>query len=152
MGERRTNEPNAPNKRRVSVGEAARVLGITDGAVRMRINRGTLDSDKDNAGRVYVYITPPHTGDHTGDTRAPTPDRTDQLIRQLEDRVKSLEEANSENRRIIAALTSRIPQLESPVREASPAPSDAPTGDTGGAEKATESTRRRSWWRRVIRG
>jgi hypothetical protein len=41
-----------------------------------------------------------------------TPDRTtDELIAELRDRVRSLEEANRENRRIIAALTQRRPEL-----------------------------------------
>jgi hypothetical protein len=45
-------------------------------------------------------------------------DRTDLLISELQDRVRSLEESDRENRRIIAALTQRIPARE--------APSDAP--------------------------
>jgi hypothetical protein len=36
----------------------------------------------------------------------------------LQDRVRSLEEANRENRRIIAALTSRIPAIEAPADRA----------------------------------
>ena len=36
------------------------------------------------------------------------------LIDELRDRVRSLEKASSENRRIIAALTSRIPAIEAP--------------------------------------
>jgi hypothetical protein len=35
----------------------------------------------------------------------------------LRDRVRSLEESNRENRRIIAALTSRIPAIEAPPDE-----------------------------------
>ena len=44
-------------------------------------------------------------------------DRTDLFIAELQDRVRSLEEANRENRRIIAALTSRIPAIEAPADE-----------------------------------
>jgi hypothetical protein len=95
------------------------VLGISEDAVRMRIKRGTLAADK-QGGRLYVYLT-------TDPTTEPTPDRTDALIAELQDRVRSLEDANRENRRIIAALTSRIPQLE--------APREAP----GDAETATEA-------------
>jgi hypothetical protein len=47
-----------------------------------------------------------------------TPDRTDELLSELRDRVRSLENqlrqeraANRENRRIIASLTSRTPKL-----------------------------------------
>jgi hypothetical protein len=61
-----------------------------------------------------------------------TPDRTDELIAELRDRVRSLEEANRENRRIIASLTSRAPEQ--------PAPPEA---------IRTEPVRRRysSWWK-----
>jgi hypothetical protein len=56
---------------------------------------------------------------------------TEALISEMRGRIESLErqldkerEANSENRRIIAALTSRIPQLE-PPQEAPGAPETA---------------------------
>ena len=75
----------------------------------MRVKRGTLPSEREG-GRLYVYLTSEPT------------DRTDELIDELKDRVRSLEEqlgsereANRENRRIIAALTSRIPKLEAPT-------------------------------------
>ena len=41
-------------------------------------------------------------------------DRTELLIVELQDRVSCLEEANRENRRILEALTSRIPALGVP--------------------------------------
>jgi Mg2+ and Co2+ transporter CorA len=90
------------DQRRLTVHDAARQLGISEDAVRMRIKRGTLSADKEG-GRLYVLL----------DTE-PTTDRTDELIEELRGRVSSLEhqlgqerEANRENRRIIAALTSR---------------------------------------------
>lgn len=111
MGERHTTPRTVPdltkNQQRLTVHDAARVLGISEDAVRMRIKRGTLAADK-QGGRLYVYLT-------TDPTTEPTPDRTDALIAELQDRVHSLEDANRENRRIIAALTSRIPQLEAPA-------------------------------------
>jgi hypothetical protein len=55
------------------------------------------------------------------------------LVEELRDRVRSLEEANRENRRIIAALTSRIPAIQAPKyaskaaepRSEGPAPTEA---------------------------
>ena len=41
MGEDRTGEPQA-NHERLTVAQAAAALGITEGAVRSRIKRGTL--------------------------------------------------------------------------------------------------------------
>jgi predicted phage gp36 major capsid-like protein len=80
----------------------------------------------------------------------------DELVDELRDRVRRLEqdldtrtEELREHRRIIAALTSRIPQLEAPQepRDARETPSEdggteTPAGDTGEP--------RRSWWRRFF--
>jgi hypothetical protein len=41
---------------RVTVAEAARRLNVKEQAIRKRISRGTLQHDKDEDGRVYVYI------------------------------------------------------------------------------------------------
>ena len=99
-------------------------------------------------------------------TTDPT-DRTDELIAELRDRVRSLEdqmgqerEANRENRRIIAALTSRIPELEAPADSAPGAPGspetapepvqrESPFTEEPGAQEAAQP---RSWWRRMFRG
>jgi excisionase family DNA binding protein len=39
---------------RLTVQEAAEVLGTSVDAVRMRVRRGSLPSEKDSDGRVYV--------------------------------------------------------------------------------------------------
>ena len=41
---------------RVTVAEVARRLSVKEQAIRKRISRGTLQHDKDEDGRVYVYI------------------------------------------------------------------------------------------------
>ena len=41
---------------RLAVPEAARALGLTEGALRQRIQRGTLESERDEDGRVYVLL------------------------------------------------------------------------------------------------
>ncbi len=81
--------------------EAAEVLGISAEAVRGRIRQGTLPLEREGE-TVYVLLD------------APLDDPTDLLIAELQDRVCSLEKANRENRRIVAALTSRIPAIEAP--------------------------------------
>jgi hypothetical protein len=122
-------------------------MGITEGAVRSRIKRGTLDTAKEGA-RVFVLW-----GGGTAQA-ADVPDaRTDALIDELRDRVRALEEANSENRRIIAALTSRIPAIEAPPG-ASGSPETAEEAaervrarsDAPGRQEATQ----RPWWRRIF--
>src|SRR5919112_1099640 len=46
---------------RVTVQEAAQRLGISQDAVRQRIRRGSMRHDKDDKGRVYVYLNPTNT-------------------------------------------------------------------------------------------
>src|SRR3954453_4523164 len=41
---------------RVTVSEAAQRLGVKEQAIRKRIQRETLPHDKDETGRVYVYL------------------------------------------------------------------------------------------------
>jgi hypothetical protein len=51
VGEERTYHWGAeptPNQRRVPVPEAAELLGISEGAVRMRVKRGTLPSTRES--------------------------------------------------------------------------------------------------------
>ena len=43
---------------RVTVAEAAARLGVKEQAIRKRIQRGTLAHDKDEDGRVHVYLDP----------------------------------------------------------------------------------------------
>lgn len=43
---------------RVTVVEAAARLGVKEQAIRKRIQRGTIAHDKDDDGRVYVYLDP----------------------------------------------------------------------------------------------
>src|SRR5215208_3905069 len=157
VGERRRTESNAPDPtatRRLLVRDAARELGISEDAVRMRVKRGTLSADKEGS-RLYILLTPDPTSE-------PTATRTDELIAELRDRVRSLDdqldqerEANRENRRIIAALTSRIPELEAPseTRAAPETVEQEPEGaeprpDAPGAQEGAE----RPWWRRLFGG
>jgi hypothetical protein len=57
MTEDRTATERRPNRRRVTVAEAAEILGITAEAVRTRIKRDKLDSVKEPPGpRGTVYV------------------------------------------------------------------------------------------------
>src|SRR5215212_3253967 len=147
MGEERT-----PPKRRTTVAEAAEILGISAEAVRGRIRRGTLPVERES-GTVYVLLDHPSkdrtTADQPRTTGDQPDDRTDLLIAELQDRVRSLEEANRENRRIIAALTSRIPAIEAPSdeRESPETPSGAGP-NTQAPSPAETPAETRPWWRR----
>jgi excisionase family DNA binding protein len=130
---------------RVTVQEAARLLGISEGAVRARIHRGTLETERDS-GTVYVRL-------NTNDT---TNERTEQseLVQTLREYNAALErqlnaerEASAELRRIVAGLVQRIPELEAPSE-----PRESPESPTETVEGTQEGTQQRPWWRRIIAG
>ena len=126
------------------------MLGISTGAVRNRLSRGTLRSTKEK-GTVYVLL--PTDMSRGADRDADdTPDgMPNDLIQAMQGRIDDLRaqleqanEANRENRRIIAALTSRIPQLEAPAETPDAAetvedtPEEAPPPSaTAGPQTAT---------------
>jgi hypothetical protein len=134
---------------RVTVAEAAARLGVKEQAIRKRIQRGTLTHDKDDDGRVYVYLD--IEGRATG-TDADASINT--LLQSLQDQIVYLrqesEDWKEEARRkdtIIMSLTQRIPELEpsSEARETPVGPSDdKDQGTSAGPQKPLQ---RRSWWR-----
>jgi hypothetical protein len=70
-----------------------------------------------------------------------------ELIAELRDRVRSLEKANRENRRIIAAVTSRIPDLPTPpmsLQEPSESPQAATASSEGTRPAQMPEARRRA--------
>jgi len=95
------------------------------------------------------------TADQSRTTIDQPNDRTDVLIAELQDRVRSLEEANRENRRLLAAALERIPAIE-PSAETRESPETATDAEdrvehrpgTTGAREGTQ----RSWWRRMFGG
>ena len=137
---------NRATVRRVTVAEAARMLDLSTEAVRSRVQRGTLDSIKVD-GAVYVLLD----ADQVRPSAARTDDQTpliqslQALVQSLQDQATNLREqleqerrANRENRRIIAALTQRIPQRR-------PGPPEATEPET---QESTEPSESHSWWRR----
>jgi hypothetical protein len=159
-------DTNTPDTERYTVSEAADMLGITTGAVRNRLSRGTLAKVKES-GTVYVLLpadmsrdagrdaddTPPDMSH--GESEALTSELRDRL-RYVEDQLEAERQAHAEARRIIAGLVERIPALEAPAEESQEPPgspeSVSEVGDKGHAPGGTERAARRPWWRRVFGG
>jgi hypothetical protein len=100
--------------RRLTVQEAAEVLGTSVDAVRMRARRGSLESEKDSDGRVYVWVDPDESETRhrlNGESTALISAK-DETIRVLQEQLEAEREAHKEARRIIAGLVQRIPELE----------------------------------------
>ena len=117
--------------RRLTVEEAAEVLGITTDDVRIRISHGTLPSESDGK-RVCVLLDDMATYDRPGESNV--------LISELRERVRYLEgiaaTRDEEIRRrdhIIAGLLERVPAaIEPPSNppESPPAPRVPPDMST----------------------
>src|SRR5215216_479754 len=85
---------------RLTVPQAAGVMGISAEAVRQRIKRGTLTTEKDANGTVIVLLDADSTrtnGDRSSDSTHTNDDST-ALVEELRDRVRSLETQLSEER------------------------------------------------------
>ena len=157
---------------RVTIREAAARLGVTEAAVRKRIQRGSLGKELGQDGRVYVYL------DLSQDTSHPESQLhrdpvVEELVEELRDRVafleRSLERRSLEAERyqqIVAGLTQtnnnlsvRVLELEGP-REASGATESPeapetveeeqervePRSDTAEARRGAQ----RPWWKRFF--
>jgi excisionase family DNA binding protein len=137
--------------RRVPVAEAARLLGISDGAVRQRIKRGTLPSEREG-GRLYVLLNIDPTGD-TSRTYDRTNNHTSELIATLREQLQAERQAHAEARRLLAAALERIPlQLESPRDEQeSPQAAAEDQSDTQTPSEPQEASVR-PWLRRIFEG
>src|SRR5829696_3215547 len=121
------------------VGEAARELGISTDAVRKRIARGSLESDKPN-GTVQVWLGGGGTkagreaGREAGGEEGTLVEALRAQVGILRSELDEAHAANRENRRIIAGLTQRIPELPAP----------APEELIGGPQKAEEDDEQRA--------
>ncbi len=160
--------------RRVTVAQAALLLGLSEAAVRSRLKRGTLSKEKDADGTVFVVLDGGGSGDRrptaNGD-RPATDQTTDQsALALMQAHLDSLgeqltyfryqldqeREANRENRRIIAGLVQRVPELgpAHEPRDVSETVAEGPDSEeqrppaADGAQKGAE--RRSSWWRRFF--
>ena len=149
---------------RLTVQEAARHLGISQDAVRQRIRRGSMRHDKDDKGRVYVYLdltdTPHPTDVHDASQDTVHDASRNELIMELRDRVRFLEaeltDRKEESRRkdhIIAALTQRIPQLEpaSEPREHSENPTEHLDENSTTSINESRRLKRLIWIPRLLR-
>jgi hypothetical protein len=123
---------------KMTVEDAARSLGIKEESVRKRVRRGKLRSEKDEDGRLYVYVDASKTvrDEYMDEPRDVYPNRyegksrsvaheliesEDETIRILQDQLQKEREARRRADTIIAqlaqanaTLAQRVPGLEAP--------------------------------------
>jgi hypothetical protein len=136
---------------RVTIQEAARKLGVSEGAVRKRVTRKTLSHDKDPDGRVYVYLderTIRGRGVDDGTRGRGVDDGQDagvdphnnalisRLISRLEGEVEFLRDQVKRQQEILAQQAVTMRQLSAPPEEA---PGDDETvGEAPGDDETVE--------------
>jgi hypothetical protein len=140
---------------RLTIQEAASALGISEGAVRKRVTRGTLQHEKEQDGRIYVYLDAGDRRGVDGGQDGGVDSNNNALISQLRDEVAYLREENRRKDEIImqqamtmrqlsAASPQEPPEAAEPVEEE---PQRAePRPDASGAQESV----RRPWWRRMF--
>lgn len=160
-------------KDKLTVQEAAQRLGIKDDAVRKRVQRGTMDSEKGQDGRVYVFLDAAQ--DEAQDTYQDDPGHASEdrgeLVEFMRDEIahlrSQLEEEREARRRadtIIAQLSQATAEQARTIRAIEPAQDahqdagedlngeEAP--DSGAeAQNGTQSATNeesRPWWRRLF--
>jgi hypothetical protein len=145
---------------RVTVAEAAQRLGVKEQAIRKRISRGTLQHDKAEDGRVYVYISSDSQDEVQGeDTRANT--HLEALVDTLQEQNRFLREELARKDAIMLNMTEAMkaltpPTQEEQVQEPPEAPVEAikqpgrvePQAAVGAAQESAE----KPWWKRIFGG
>ena len=141
--------------------QAADALGISTDAVRKRARRGTLESEKEADGTVYVWLDG-GTPDGTPGGLPPTQAHLDSLEAQVEylkQIIDTRDRELSEMRRLLAGALERIPELQAPPdtysepRESPEMASNLQPGvDSQGEGAGRETGESRPWWRRWFGG
>ena len=149
---------------RLTVAEAAMALGVTQEAIRQRIRRGTIEHEKGEDGKTYVYLTDKET--RTQQTANGVTNSVVQgYIEALKSQIQSLQQDRNEwrdearrSQHIIMALTQRIPELEqaSPETPSEDPQSNGPPEEGVSLRPETQEPQngsaQRSWWQRIFGG
>jgi predicted ArsR family transcriptional regulator len=117
---------------RVTVQEASRRLGITESAVRKRVQRGLLEHGKEPDGRLYVFL----------DTRDTDRDEVrdnsyDMLVRRLENENEFLRRELERKDAILLNMTEAMKAISPPPQEESSEARESP--QTVGEESERQS-------------
>jgi chromosome segregation ATPase len=157
--------------------QAAHILRLTPARVRQLLQGGELEGERDEVGHWLIPARAVHerlerlrresfleAAGYDPSSVGKMQELVEALRSQVEMLRAELDEAhaaNRENRRVIAALTSRIPELPT-QREAAPQePSEAREtaseqpgriGAQSPLEGAQEPVQPRAWWRRIFSG
>ena len=142
---------DSSNLTRMTVAEAAVRLGVTQDAIRQRIRRDSIPHEKDESGRVYVFLDPTNT-DHDGvyeEYHDDVRDRVrDALIDELRKQNDFLRAELERKDAILLTMAQRIPELE-PATEA-PASPETSAAVAGEGVETPLAAQKPSWFKRFF--
>jgi hypothetical protein len=154
MGEGRLTGGESSFNRRLTVPQAAQALGITEGAVRGRLKRGTLRSYRE-AGTVYVVLEGSPSAVHRDEpVDSPTDQsdlveelrRTNELLREVistrDEEIRRRDTIIMNMTEAMKALNPPAPEESSEARESDVSPGPTPEFGELREELDTERTRR----------
>src|ERR671926_1864014 len=129
-------------RHRLTVDQAAANLGISTDAVRKRARRGSLESEKDSDGTVYIFLDdgtprPDYGASSQGRGASDSGPNGLTLLREhldfaqaqveyLQNTLEARDRELAEMRRLLAGALERIPQRLHPPPDASPEPRESP--------------------------
>ena len=132
--------------------DAAFRLGVSEGAIRKRVARGTIRTQMGADGLRYVCLEGEDAGDGhgpDGGTDVPVEELRDRIAflqRQLTSREEELRRRDAILMNMTEAMKALTPPREEPAESAEPRPdTPTPTDASAGAQEPTEP---RSWWQR----
>ena len=138
------------NLTRLTVAEAAVRLGVTQDAIRQRIRRDSIPHEKDDSGRVYVFLHPTNTAhdgvyeEHHDAVRETVRDALIDELRKQNDFLRAeLERKDA----ILLTMAQRIPELE-PAAEAPESPETAAAASEG--VESPLAAQKPSWFKRFF--
>jgi hypothetical protein len=144
---------------KVTIQEAAERLSVKEGAIRKRIERGTIRSEKDvDDGRVYVYVDEPPLEDRdTGYDNGHDMSHDagyDMLIRSQQEEIGFLRRELERKDALLLNMTEVMKALHPPqeaaaeLRESDVRPSEEEAGTQ--PPEGLGQEQRSSWWRRFF--
>jgi hypothetical protein len=110
---------------RITVAEAAHRLAISEAGVRKRVQRGQIPHERDDAGRLFVWVSPGETRHaESQDEAEQSRDSATALVEEMRDRLRYVEgqleaerQAHGETRRLLLSALEKIPPAIEPPSE-----------------------------------
>ena len=159
----RTDDAQTVGRKRATVAQAAELLGLSAEAVRSRVQRGTLESEK-IAGTVYVLLeetaqTRPNLDESHAkdDTQANLIGDQTEFIGSLQGQIEWLRREVERKDTLLMTLMQRVPELD-PVRPPASESREAPEAVSEGTDEGDvplepqEPSQQRSWLQRFFSG